>query len=30
MKIPKEYENLNKYGLTSKTIKNLIPDKDKI
>ena len=30
MKIPKEYENLNKYGLTPKTIKNLIPNKDKI
>lgn len=30
MKIPKEYKNLNKYGLTPKTIKNLIPNKDKI
>ena len=30
MKIPKEYNNLNKYGRTPKTIKNLIPDKDKI
>ena len=30
MKIPKEYNNLNKYGLTPKTIKNLIPDKNKI
>lgn len=30
MKIPKEYENLNKYKLTPKTIKNLIPNKDKI
>ena len=30
MKIPKEYENLNKYGLTPKTIQNLIPNKDKI
>ena len=30
MKIPKEYKNLNKYGLTPKTIKNLIPDRDKI
>lgn len=30
MKIPKEYENLNKYGLTPKTIKNLIPNKNKI
>lgn len=30
MKIPKEYESLNKYGLTPKTIKNLIPNRDKI
>ena len=30
MKIPKEYENLNKYGLTPKTITNLIPDRNKI
>ena len=30
MKIPKEYKNLNKYGLTPKTIKNLIPNKNKI
>lgn len=30
MKIPKEYENLNKYGLTPKTIQNLIPNKNKI
>ena len=30
MKIPKEYDNLNKYGLTPTTIKNLIPNKDKI
>ena len=30
MKIPKEYKNLNKYGLTPKTIKNLIPDRNKI
>ena len=30
MKIPKEYENLNKYGLTPKTIQNLIPNKGKI
>ena len=30
MKIPKEYKNLNKYGLTPKTIKNLIPDINKI
>lgn len=30
MKIPKEYENLNKYKLTPKTIKNLIPNKNKI
>ena len=30
MKIPKEYENLNKYGLTPKTITNLIPNRDKI
>ena len=30
MKIPKEYENLNKYGLTPKTIRNLIPNRDKI
>ena len=30
MKILKEYENLNKYRLTPKTIKNLIPNKNKI
>lgn len=30
MKILKEYENLNKYGLTPKTITNLIPNRDKI
>lgn len=30
MKIPEEYKNLNKYGLTPKTIRNLIPDRDKI
>ena len=30
MKIPKEYKSLNKYGLTPKAIKNLIPNKDKI
>ena len=30
MRIPKEYENLNKYGLTPKTIRNLIPNRDKI
>ena len=30
MKIPKEYKNLNKYGLTPRTIRNLIPNKDKI
>lgn len=30
MKIPKEYKNLNKYGLTPKTIQNLIPNRDKI
>lgn len=30
MKIPKEYKHLNKYGLTPKTIKNLIPDRNKI
>ena len=30
MKIPEEYKNLNKYGLTSKAIRNLIPDRDKI
>ena len=30
MKTPKEYENLNKYGLTPKTIQNLIPNKNKI
>lgn len=30
MKIPKEYEHLNKYELTPKTIKNLISNKDKI
>ena len=30
MKIPKEYKNLNKYGLTPKTIKNLVPNRNKI
>lgn len=30
MKIPKEYENLNKYGLTPTTIRNLIPNRGKI
>ena len=30
MEIPKEYKNLNKYGLTPKTIRNFIPNKDKI
>ena len=30
MKIPKEYENLNKYRLTPKTIQNLIPNRNKI
>ena len=30
MKIPEEYKNLNKYGLTPKTIRNLIPDRNKI
>lgn len=30
MKIPKEYKNLNKYGLTPKTIQSLIPNKNKI
>ena len=30
MKIPKEYNNLNKHGLTPKIIQNLIPNKDKI
>lgn len=30
MKIPKEYKNLDKYGLAPKTIQNLIPNKDKI
>ena len=30
MKMLKEYENLNKYRLTPKTIKNLIPNKNKI
>lgn len=30
MKIPKEYKNLNKYELAPKTIKNLIPDRNKI
>lgn len=30
MKIPKEYKNLNKYGLTPKTIRNLVPNRNKI
>lgn len=30
MKIPKKYKNLNKYNLTPKDIRHLIPDREKI